>query len=78
MVMAVGVVPNVHQLDLVRMSQQQLEAEAMNFELLGLIVLSNPVRPDSKTTMTRLQDRWAGLILLRTHMWQAGVWMVVN
>ena len=56
MAMAVGTVPNVHQLDLSRMSQQQVSAHAIGFELLCLIVLANHVRPDSKETITQLQD----------------------
>ena len=56
MAMAVGIVPNVHQLDLSRMSQQQVAAHATGFDLLCLIVLTNHVRPDSKDTITQLQD----------------------
>ena len=56
MAMAVGTVPNVHQLDLSRMSQQQVCAHASSFELLCLIVLSNHVRPDSRDTLTQLQE----------------------
>ena len=56
MAMAVGTIPNVHQLDLSRMSQQQVSAHATGFELLCLIVLSNHVRPDSRDTLTQLQE----------------------
>ena len=58
MAMAVGTVPHVHQLDLAHMSLQQMETAAFSFELLGLIVLTNPVRPDSKDTINKLQDKY--------------------
>lgn len=56
MAMAVGTVPNVHRLDLTCMSQQQVSAHATDFELLCLIVLTNHVRPDSRDTVTQLQQ----------------------
>lgn len=55
MAMAVGTVPNVHLLDLPRMSLQQVSAHTTSFELLCLVVLTNHVRPDSKATITQLQ-----------------------
>ena len=61
MAMAIGTVPNLAQLDLSTMSQQQAEAAAVNFELLGLTVLANPVRADSKDTIVKLQERSADL-----------------
>ena len=54
--MVVGVVPNVHQLNMSRMTQQQVEAHATGFALLGLIVLTNRVRPDSRETIVELQQ----------------------
>ncbi|DBA98830.1 TPA: hypothetical protein ACH3X1_014592 [Trebouxia sp. C0004] len=56
MAMAVGVIPDVHQLDLLRMTQQQVEAHVTHMELLCLMVLTNNIRPDSKSTITELQD----------------------
>ncbi|KAL0053576.1 hypothetical protein WJX82_007835 [Trebouxia sp. C0006] len=53
---AVGVIPHVNQLDLPRMTQQQVEAAAVNLQLLGLVVLNNSVRPDSKETISQVQD----------------------
>jgi len=53
---AVGVIPHVNQLDLPRMTQQQMEAAAVNLQLLGLVVLNNSVRPDSKETISQVQD----------------------
>ena len=38
------------------MTQQQVEAAAVNLQLLGLVVLTNSVRPDSKETITQVQD----------------------
>ena len=49
--MAVGVIPNVHSLDLSRMTQHQIEGCAVNMELLSLVVTTNSVREDSKSTM---------------------------
>ena len=56
MAMAVGVLHDVHQLDLPRMSLAEIEAHALQLELLGLIVLSNQIRPDSRDTITQLQQ----------------------
>ncbi|KAL0023496.1 hypothetical protein WJX79_002152 [Trebouxia sp. C0005] len=55
MAMAVGTIPDVHQLDLLRMTQQQVEAHVTHMELLGLMVLTNNIRSDSKSTITELQ-----------------------
>ena len=56
MALAVGLVPNVHQLDVSRMTQQQVQEQATDFALLGLIVLTNRVRPDSRDTIVELQQ----------------------
>ncbi|DBA85718.1 TPA: hypothetical protein ACH3X1_005287 [Trebouxia sp. C0004] len=53
---AVGFIPDVNQLDLPRMTQQQVEAAVINLQLLGLVVLANSVRPDSKDTITQVQN----------------------
>ena len=53
---AVGVIPGVYQLDLPRMTQQQIEACAIDMELIALIVLTNSVRADSKDTISQVQD----------------------
>lgn len=54
--MAVGVIPNAEQLNLAMMTQQQVEACAVHMQLLSLVVLTNKVRPDSKDTITHLQE----------------------
>ncbi len=54
--MAVGVIPNAEQLNLAMMTQQQVEACAVHMQLLSLVVLTNNVRPDSKDTITHLQE----------------------
>ena len=59
MAMAVGTISNVGNLDLHCMTQQQIEAEAVDLELLALVVLTNHVRHDSKPTISELQDRYA-------------------
>lgn len=53
---AVGTIPDVGNLDVHHMSQQQIEARAVDLKLLGLVVLTNFVRPDSKSTISELQD----------------------
>ena len=57
MALAMGVLPDVSNMDLQRMSQQQLEQQAENLQMLGLLLLTNHVRPDSKSTVTELQDK---------------------
>ena len=54
---AVGVTPNVHKLDPPRMTQQQVKGCAVSMKLLGLVVLTNSVREDSKETISQVQDR---------------------
>ena len=39
------------------MGQEQLEAQVERFELVGLLVLSNHLRPDSKDTIHQLQHQ---------------------
>ena len=39
------------------MTQEQLESRAHSFELLGLLVLSNHLKDDSKDTITQLQQK---------------------
>jgi len=53
---AVGTIPNVGNLDVHHMSQQQIEAHAVDLELLGLVALTNFVRHYSKSTISELQD----------------------
>ena len=57
MALAVGVIPGVANLDIMHMSQGQVEASAQALQLLGLIVLSNPIKADSKQIINELQDR---------------------
>ena len=54
--MAVGVMPQLHHMDLLHMTQQQVEAHVTHLELLCLMVLTNNIRPDSKETISQLQD----------------------
>ena len=56
---AVGVIPDVHQLDLPRMTQQQVESCAVNIQLSALVVLTNSIRQDSKDTISQVQDGYA-------------------
>ena len=56
MAVAVGTLPRVGNLDLHSMSQQQIEARAVDIQLLGLVLLTNRVRSDSKATITELQE----------------------
>ena len=52
----VGVIPQVHKLDLLRMTQQQIEASATELQLLSVVVLTNSVRQDSKETICEVQE----------------------
>lgn len=66
MAMAVGVIPNVTQLDLVHMTQRQVEAHVTHMELLCLMVLTNNIRPDSKETISELQEGY--VVMLSKHI----------
>ena len=55
--LAGGIVKGVGKLNLAAMSQQQLEGKAGSLDLLGLFVLSNHLRHESKECITHLQDR---------------------
>ena len=58
---AMADLPNPANLDLARMSQQQVEDHASRFQLLGLIILNNHINSHSKATVKQLQERWVGL-----------------
>ncbi|DBA99058.1 TPA: hypothetical protein ACH3X1_014197 [Trebouxia sp. C0004] len=60
---ALAQVPNVASLDLASMSQQQVEDQAGQFELVGLTILSNHLNSDSKATVKQLQEQ-GGLRLM--------------
>ena len=47
---------NVGHANFSAMTQQQAETRAGPLDLLGLIVLSNHLRPDTKETIAHLQD----------------------
>lgn len=55
--LAKGVLKGRDQLAWSLMSQQQLETQVEQFELLGLLVLSNHLHPDSQATITELQHQ---------------------
>ena len=55
--LAKGVLRNFDRQALSLMTQEQLERQVDRFELLGLLVLSNLLRPDSKQTITELQQQ---------------------
>lgn len=57
MALAMGVIPSVANTDLMHTSQAHIEASARPLRLLGLIVLSNPVKADSKEIISELQDQ---------------------
>ena len=54
--MAAGEILHIDQLDLVNMSQQAIEAAAVNLEMLSLVVLTNSIREDSLNTIQELQE----------------------
>ncbi|DBA94899.1 TPA: hypothetical protein ACH3X1_002432 [Trebouxia sp. C0004] len=53
---AVGIIRGVHKLDIACMTQQQVESCATHMQLLGLVVLTNSVRTDSRQTISQIQD----------------------
>ena len=55
--LARGVVRGQDRGALACMSQEQLEQLLEGFEMLGLLVLSNHLRPDSKDTITHLHHQ---------------------
>lgn len=57
-------IANIGTLSLPGMSQQQVEDCAGSLDLVGLVILSNHVNPDSKATVKELQERWAAGLLL--------------
>ena len=56
---AIGVIPDVDQLDLPRMTQQQVESCTLSIQLSALVVLTNSIRPDSKDTISEVQEGYA-------------------
>ena len=54
---AYGEVRDVAKSGLAAMSLRELERQAGRLDLLGLVVMSNHLRPDSKDTIAHLQDR---------------------
>lgn len=54
---AFGEVRDVGKLNVAAMSLQGLKRHAGHLDLLGLVVMSNHLRPDSKDTIAHLQDR---------------------
>ena len=55
--LAGGVLKGVRGLHLAAMSQQQVEARAGCLDMLGLFVMSNHLRRDSKDSIEHLQDK---------------------
>ena len=55
--LAKGMLVDIDQEALSCMTQEQLESHAQGFELLGLLVLSNHLKDDSKATITQLQQQ---------------------
>ena len=54
---ACGSLRDVAKLDLASMTLQALERCAGHMDLLGLVVMTNHLRTDSKETISHLQDR---------------------
>ena len=55
--LAKGVVVGTDREALSCMTQEQLESHAQSFKLLGLLVLSNHLKHDSKDTISQLQQQ---------------------
>ena len=56
--LAVGTLHGVSAAQLAGMDQQQAEARCGTMDLLGMLVLSNELRDNSRTTIAALQDRF--------------------
>lgn len=65
---ACGSLRDVAKLDLASMPLQALEKRAGHMDLLGLVVMTNHLRTDSKDTISHLQDRYDQ----PTHMCSSG------
>ena len=78
---AMADLPHLACLDLPRMTQQQVEDQAGPFHLLGLIILSNHINPQSKATVKQLQEGWVDLPTWAHvgchHSAKPGVWMLM-
>ena len=57
MALAMGIIPCVASLDLKHMPQTHIEAIATPLRMLGVIVLSNPIKADSKDIIGELQEQ---------------------
>ena len=57
MALAMGVIPGVADMDLMHTPQAHIETCARPLRLLGLIVLSNPIKADSKEIIGMLQEQ---------------------
>ena len=55
--LAKGTLKGMDRQALTLMTQKQVERHVDSFQLLGLLVLSNNLRPDSKDTITQLQQQ---------------------
>ena len=56
MAIASGVIKDVHKLDFSRMTQQDVEDCTTDLQLLGLVVLTNSLRPKAKQIVRDVQD----------------------
>lgn len=57
MALAMGIIPGVANLDLMHTSQAHIETSARPLQLLGVIVLSNPIKADCKEIIGELQEQ---------------------
>ncbi len=64
MALAVGVLPCVADLEVTHMLQSEIEVQAGPLQLLGIMVLTNPIKADSKDIVAELQDRQATCVFL--------------
>lgn len=54
--LASGTIKHVSKYDIPALSLQQAEAAVNHMSLLGLVVVTNQLRPDSRDTIHELQD----------------------
>ena len=61
--LAVGTIKNFSRLNVNTLTLQQAEAAASHMSLLGVMVVTNQLRADSRDTISQLQDEYVTTIM---------------
>ena len=61
--LAVGTIKNFSRLNVNTLTLQQAEAAACHMSLLGVMVVTNQLRADSRDTISQLQDEYVTTIM---------------